>query len=396
MQSTLKHGIFAAIALFVIGIIAAYVTYSTLKNKPKAPKLDGKPSPIVAALIAEANKAYNGCEDLITRAYDKETNSVIHGVVGDTLADYIAAEIVDVGTNEKTIQDAATQVVGALETAINQLNRVHEAMDMIASGDVVPDIAFPTAAHLQLQQNAKKAVILNIRDPYGIYARAAQWTDLYATMTQDGYAGIEERSTKQCALAFFDGMQSEADFPWPAHKDSDRLVITSSDPTGPALIDAIKNAVDAKPETREGHGPDVAISCKVMDATESRLTYDVQAIQRQKDGSIVLITNNDVLRLDELDEFGRHIVWCALKRAKRPKPLSTAFEVTPNDVAMAFLDAGRHQEADMDEVFEQHIRQHTGPGGRIEQAALHGDDLDQQTHYAQEEIGKILREAKVL
>ncbi len=77
--------------------------------------------------------------------------------------------------------------------------------------------------------------------------------------------------------------------------------------------------------------------------------------------------------------------------------ISTAFEVTPEDVQTLMANHGHPVEAERaEELFRLHILRHAGPGGRIERSALAGDGLDEQTEYAQEDMACILISAGVL
>lgn len=76
---------------------------------------------------------------------------------------------------------------------------------------------------------------------------------------------------------------------------------------------------------------------------------------------------------------------------------STAFETTPDDVLSVMAVAGRPLTfAQAETLFGQHVAEQAGAGGRIERAALHGDDLEDQTEYAHQEIGALLQECGVL
>lgn len=82
---------------------------------------------------------------------------------------------------------------------------------------------------------------------------------------------------------------------------------------------------------------------------------------------------------------------------KSKRRLSTAFAVTPDDVFNVMKDAGEQLGyCYAEEIFERHIKEHVCEGGRIEKAALYGNDLDEQTKYAYEEITKILVEEGVI
>ncbi len=78
-------------------------------------------------------------------------------------------------------------------------------------------------------------------------------------------------------------------------------------------------------------------------------------------------------------------------------PISTAFETSADDVyALLQHSAPSISFQKAEELFDNHVLPHAGPGGRIERAALRGNDLDDQTEYAHEEISNILKEAGII
>lgn len=64
--------------------------------------------------------------------------------------------------------------------------------------------------------------------------------------------------------------------------------------------------------------------------------------------------------------------------------MCTAFEITTDDVEIVLRRMGRTD--DPDEIFDQL------DCGAIEKAALYGDDMDEQTRYAYEEIETQIKE----
>jgi len=82
-----------------------------------------------------------------------------------------------------------------------------------------------------------------------------------------------------------------------------------------------------------------------------------------------------------------------LKRDKQ-KIMSTAFEITSEDVRNVMEANGRPvNESTAEKLFKDMI---APEDGRIEKAALHGNEMEEQTEYAYQEIAQILREAGVL
>ncbi len=76
---------------------------------------------------------------------------------------------------------------------------------------------------------------------------------------------------------------------------------------------------------------------------------------------------------------------------------STAFEVTDEDLSTVLSNLGLSLgESATTTLFNLHIVPHYGPGGRIEKAALQGNDMDKQTTYAHQEIEAILKEAGII
>src|SRR5690606_37509351 len=110
-----------------------------------------------------------------------------------------------------------------------------------------------------------------ISDPHGIYTKAAAWADQFAKL-HDGYAGIQKVSETECYLVFYDSAQVEADYPMATEKGLNQLLISSSDPTGDALLKAIEQMVPQDPMTREGHGPDVPVSFSIYDCSKKEPT----------------------------------------------------------------------------------------------------------------------------
>lgn len=74
--------------------------------------------------------------------------------------------------------------------------------------------------------------------------------------------------------------------------------------------------------------------------------------------------------------------------------MSTAFEITVEDVENVFEQAGKPiSSAQAEKIFDEVI---APEDGRIEKAALWGNDMETQTSYAYQEIKTILIEAKLL
>jgi len=79
---------------------------------------------------------------------------------------------------------------------------------------------------------------------------------------------------------------------------------------------------------------------------------------------------------------------------EQTKVMSTAFEITSEDVRNVMkLNGYSVDEAAAEKIFQDVI---APEDGRIEKAALYGNEMEEQTKYAYQEIAKILREAGVL
>lgn len=74
--------------------------------------------------------------------------------------------------------------------------------------------------------------------------------------------------------------------------------------------------------------------------------------------------------------------------------MNTAFEVTPDDVLVVMAN---HQKTvtreQADKLFDAHI---SLAADEIEEAALHGNDMDEQTSFAHDKITELLTEVGVL
>ena len=119
-----------------------------------------------------------------------------------------------------------------------------------------------------------------------------------------------------------------------------------------------------------------------------RMTVDGDARQKTicdpcvGTGRMLLVASNYSFRL-----YG------TLKRDKQ-KIMSTAFEITSEDVRNVMEANGRPvNESTAEKLFKDTI---TPEDGRIEKAALYGNEMEEQTEYAYQEIAQILREAGVL
>ena len=76
------------------------------------------------------------------------------------------------------------------------------------------------------------------------------------------------------------------------------------------------------------------------------------------------------------------------------KHINTAFEVAPDDVETALANIKQPVSEDAAQIlFDKYIAPESD---RIEKAALWGNDMDQQTDYAHEEIVLILKEAEAI
>lgn len=76
--------------------------------------------------------------------------------------------------------------------------------------------------------------------------------------------------------------------------------------------------------------------------------------------------------------------------------MSQAFEVTQEDLWIVLLPTNNHLKMDSPEL-EKLFNDVIAPESyRIEKAALYGNDLDEQTEYAHEEIAKILQEKNII
>jgi hypothetical protein len=81
-------------------------------------------------------------------------------------------------------------------------------------------------------------------------------------------------------------------------------------------------------------------------------------------------------------------------KSKQAKVMSTAFEITSEDVRSVMEINGRPvDEATAEKLLHDVI---APEDGRIEKAALYGNEMEEQTEYAYQELAKILREAGVL
>jgi len=81
-------------------------------------------------------------------------------------------------------------------------------------------------------------------------------------------------------------------------------------------------------------------------------------------------------------------------KPKQAKVMSAAFEITSEDVRSVMEINGRPvDEATAEKLLHDVI---APEDGRIEKAALYGNEMEEQTEYAYQEIAKILREAGVL
>lgn len=76
---------------------------------------------------------------------------------------------------------------------------------------------------------------------------------------------------------------------------------------------------------------------------------------------------------------------------------SLAFEVTVEDLTTVLIAHGYHLgEPATLALFNLHIVPHYGAGGRIERAALTGENMTIQTMHAYAEMAAIMREAGVI
>ncbi len=76
--------------------------------------------------------------------------------------------------------------------------------------------------------------------------------------------------------------------------------------------------------------------------------------------------------------------------------MNVAFEVTPEDLLSVLEKHNIPMELDspeLDAMFKKHI---APPYVRIERAALYGNDIDEQTDFAREEIETILIEKGII
>lgn len=74
--------------------------------------------------------------------------------------------------------------------------------------------------------------------------------------------------------------------------------------------------------------------------------------------------------------------------------MGAGFEVTVEDIQAVLAMEGRPASyGEAEAILAEHVG---AAAGRVEKAALRGDDLDEQTGYAYEEIADVLREAGII